>query len=56
MHNFGKNLARFRKSKGLSQGALAEQSGAVQSSIGDLDTGRTNSSWEFAHKVVRFFT
>jgi len=51
----GSNFARLRKSKGLTQEAVAEKSGFSQSYIGWLERGRRNptaiSIWMLAQAV-----
>lgn len=51
----GSNFARLRKSKGLTQEAVAEKSGFSQSYIGWLERGRRNptaiSIWMLAQSV-----
>lgn len=51
----GSNFARLRKSKGLTQEAVAERSGFSQSYIGWLERGRRNptaiSIWMLAQAV-----
>jgi transcriptional regulator with XRE-family HTH domain len=51
----GSNFARLRKSKGLTQEAVAEKSGFSQSYIGWLERGRRNptaiSIWMLAQAI-----
>lgn len=55
MRNFGKNLARLRQLRGLSQRALADELGAKQQHIAALETGRISPSWKFANLVADYF-
>lgn len=55
MHNFGKNLARLRQARGLSQRELAAKLAKTQSHIGDLEAGRVNPSWKLACQMAKFF-
>jgi transcriptional regulator with XRE-family HTH domain len=55
MNNFGLNLARLRLERGMSQRELAKELNTTQSYISDLEVGRTNPSWKFAHLAAEFF-
>lgn len=55
MRNFGKNLARLRKARGLSQRELATALETSQSHINNLETGDGDPSWRFARIAAEFF-
>lgn len=55
MHNFGTNLIRLRKSRGLSQYELADSLNVSRPHIYLLEAGKRSPSWEVANRVAEFF-
>ena len=55
VERFGRELARCRKEKGLSQRRLADHIGCSPSLVGHIETGSRNPQLDFAEACDRFF-
>lgn len=55
IENFGKNLARLRKKKGLTQAELAEKIGVDKRTISKIEVGANYPTFTNLEKISQFF-
>ncbi|MGT2716492.1 helix-turn-helix domain-containing protein [Streptococcus respiraculi] len=55
IHNFGKNLSRLRKEKGLTQDELAQSIGVQKAAISKMELGTSYPSFSNLDKIAEFF-
>ncbi|WP_449460397.1 helix-turn-helix domain-containing protein [Streptococcus suis] len=55
IHNFGKNLSRLRKEKGLTQDELAQIIGVQKAAISKIESGTSYPTFSNLDKIAEFF-
>ncbi|WP_449449213.1 helix-turn-helix domain-containing protein [Streptococcus suis] len=55
IHNFGKNLSRLRKEKGLTQDELAQIIGVQKAAISKIESGTSYPTFANLDKIAEFF-
>lgn len=55
IHNFGKNLARLRKEKGITQEELAKNIGLQKAAISKMELGTSYPTFSNLDKIAEFF-